>query len=173
MIIPIANDHAGYSMKEKVKALLQEMGHQVVDLGCFNEDNSVDYPDYGMEVALSVSRGETERGVLICGTGIGMSIVANKYPRIRAAVCHNVYTALTSREHNNANILVLGARVLEWEEAKDIVTVWFTTEYTGGRHQARLDKITALEKEMFGPNYAPKPVEHACSCHHGIEDAFK
>ncbi|MGI5892030.1 MAG: ribose 5-phosphate isomerase B [Bacillota bacterium] len=173
MIIPIASDHAGYSMKEKVKALLKEMGHHVVDLGCFNDENSVDYPDYGMEVAMSVSRGETEKGVLICGSGIGMSIVANKYPRIRAALCHNVYTALTSREHNDANILILGARVLEWEEAKDIVKVWFSTEYTGGRHQGRLDKITTIEKNLLGDNYDPKPIECACSCQQSIEDAFK
>ncbi|MGI6361607.1 MAG: ribose 5-phosphate isomerase B [Bacillota bacterium] len=173
MIIPIASDHAGYQLKEKIKKMIKEMGHHVVDLGCFNDEKSVDYPDYGKEVALSVSRGESDRGVLICGTGIGMSIVANKFPKIRAALCHNVYTALTSREHNDANILVLGARVLDWESAKEIVQVWFSTEFAGERHEGRVNKITEVEKERFGDKYEVEQVECCCCSDTGIEKAFE
>lgn len=145
MRIGLASDHAGFELKEEIKAFLVSLGFDPVDYGTFNED-SVDYPDYGALVAEKVSRGELDRGVLICGTGIGMSIVANKFPRVRAALVHDLYSCRCSREHNDANVLVIGGRLLGKEIAKEIVKVWFTTPFAGGRHQRRIDKIEALEK---------------------------
>jgi len=145
--IVIASDHAGVALKNQVIRLVNEkLGYQVKDLGTFSED-SVDYPDYGALVGKAVSTGEAERGILICGTGIGMSIIANKFPGVRAALCHNEVTARLSREHNDANVLVMGERILGTAVALDLVKVWFETPFEGGRHQRRLDKITAIEHE--------------------------
>ncbi len=144
MNVAIGSDHAGLLLKERVKKFLQTLGVEARDFGT-NGETSVDYPDYGIKVAEAVSRGDIEKGILICGTGIGMSIVANKYPGVRAALCHNAFTARVSREHNDANVLVLGGRVLNPEEAIDLVKVWFSTPFEGGRHVHRLEKIRELE----------------------------
>jgi ribose 5-phosphate isomerase B len=148
MQIGLACDHGGFELKEELKAFLRSAGFEPLDLGTFNED-SVDYPDYGMLLAEKVSRQELERGILICGTGIGMSMVANKFPGVRAALVHDVYSSRFSREHNDSNVLVLGGRIIGKDLAKEIVRIWLNTPYDGGRHQRRLDKIAALEKRNF------------------------
>ncbi|MCK4339396.1 MAG: ribose 5-phosphate isomerase B [Candidatus Cloacimonetes bacterium] len=145
--IIIASDHAGFKLK---KFLLKELKNKydVVDFGTFNEE-SVDYPDYGFPVAEKVASGEFERGILICGSGLGMSIVANKVKGIRAALCTSIDIALLSRTHNNANILVLPGRFMKEELAKEIVKVWLTTDFNDGRHQRRNDKIQEFENERL------------------------
>jgi ribose 5-phosphate isomerase B len=148
MQIGLACDHAGFELKEELKAFLKSLGVKAIDMGTFNED-SVDYPDFGVLVAEKVSRGELERGVLICGTGIGMSMVANKFPRIRAAVANDLYSSRCSREHNDANILIVGGRIVGKELAKEIVKVWLETPFAGGKHKRRIEKIEALEREKF------------------------
>jgi ribose 5-phosphate isomerase B len=145
--IAIASDHAGLDLKVKIIKFLQETGQPVSDLGTHNRD-SVDYPDYGIPVAQAVSEGKIERGILICGTGIGMSIVANKFPGVRAALCYDPFTAKVSRLHNDANVLVLGERVLEEKTALEIVRLWLATGFDGGRHERRLAKINEIEKKM-------------------------
>jgi ribose 5-phosphate isomerase B len=148
MQIGLACDHAGFELKEELKAFLKSLGVKAIDMGTFNED-SVDYPDFGVLVAEKVSRGELERGVLICGTGIGMAMVANKFPRIRAAVANDLYSSRCSREHNDANVLIIGGRIVGKELAKEIVKVWLETPFAGGKHKRRIEKIEALEKEKF------------------------
>jgi len=148
MKIAIASDHGGCSLKEKIVELLKEKGLEITDYGVDNPE-SVDYPDYGIKVANAVSKGVADKGILSCGTGIGMSIVANKFPGVRAALCHDLYTARMSRLHNDANILVLGGRVLDMEVALLMVAAWLTTDFEGGRHQQRLDKISEIEKGLF------------------------
>jgi len=149
--IVIACDHAGVVLKDRIVQLIEdEMGYPVKDLGTFSED-SVDYPDYGMLVGSAVSKGEADRGILICGTGIGMSIIANKFHGVRAALCHNEVTARLSREHNDANVLVLGERVTGQAVALEAVRVWFRTDFEGGRHQRRIDKIRGIETETECP----------------------
>ena len=148
MQIGLACDHGGFELKEELKTFLKSLGVEPIDLGTFNED-SVDYPDFGVLVAEKVSRGELEKGILICGTGIGMSIVANKFPRIRAALANELYSSRCSREHNDANILIIGGRIVGKELAKEIVKVWLETPFAGGRHKKRLEKIEALEHEKF------------------------
>ena len=148
MQIGIACDHGGYELKEELKAFFKSIGIEPIDMGSFNEE-SVDYPDFGILVAEKVSRGELERGVLICGTGIGMSIVANKFPGVRAALANDLYSARCSREHNDANILVIGGRLVGRDLAREIVKVWLATPFAGGRHQRRIDKINALEKRRM------------------------
>ena len=145
MEISIGCDHAGFELKERVKQLLEEFAHIVSDLGTFNS-NSADYPDFAGQVAEAVSQGKVDRGILICGTGIGMSIAANKFTGVRAALCHDLETARMSRQHNDANILTLGARVLDEDLALQIVAEWLRTQFDGGRHQQRVDKISGLEK---------------------------
>jgi ribose 5-phosphate isomerase B len=147
MKIAIASDHAGLDLKEKILKLLQELRHDVSDFGVHNRD-SVDYPDYGVPVAEAVSEGKADRGILICGTGIGMSIVANKFPQVRAALCYDSFTAKISRLHNDANILVLGERVLEDKKALEMVNLWLSTGFDGGRHERRLKKIEEIEKRL-------------------------
>jgi len=147
-MIAIGSDHGGYELKEAVKSLLQERGIDVQDMGTDN-GNSVDYPDFGEKVARRVSSGGAEKGVLVCGTGIGMSIVANKFPGVRAALAADIYMAKMAKQHNNANILVLGGRVLDENEARDMVAAWLDSDFEGGRHQGRLDKISSLEKELY------------------------
>jgi ribose 5-phosphate isomerase B len=148
MQIGLACDHAGFELKEELKGFLKSLGVKAIDMGAFNED-SVDYPDFGVLVAEKVSRGELEKGVLICGTGIGMAMVANKFPRIRAAVANDLYSSRCSREHNDANILIIGGRIVGRELAKEILKVWLETPFAGGRHKRRIEKIEALEKEKF------------------------
>jgi ribose 5-phosphate isomerase B len=148
MQVGLACDHGGFELKEELKAFLKTLGIEPVDMGTFNED-SVDYPDFGVRVAKKVSQGELEKGILICGTGIGMSIVANKFPRIRAALANDLYSSRCSREHNDANILIIGGRIVGKELAKEIVKIWLETPFAGGRHKKRLEKIEALEQEKF------------------------
>jgi ribose 5-phosphate isomerase B len=148
MQIGLACDHAGFELKEELKAFLKSLGVRAIDMGTFNED-SVDYPDFGVLVAEKVSRGELEKGILVCGTGIGMAMVANKFPRIRAAVANDLYSSRCSREHNDANILIIGGRIVGRDLAKEIMKVWLETPFAGGRHKKRLEKIEALEKEKF------------------------
>lgn len=148
MQIGLACDHAGFELKEELKAFLKSLGVKAIDMGTFNED-SVDYPDFGILVAEMVSRGELEKGILICGTGIGMSIVANKFSGIRAAVANDLYSSRCSREHNDANILIVGGRIVGKGLAKEIVKVWLETPFAGGKHKRRIEKIEALEKEKF------------------------
>ncbi|WP_456431667.1 ribose 5-phosphate isomerase B [Thermosulfuriphilus sp.] len=148
MRIAIGADHAGFPLKEKIRVLLEELGHQVEDAGCYSCE-SVDYPLFGAQVAEKISQGHCERGVLICGTGIGMSLVANRFPRVRAALCHELYTARMSRLHNDANILVIGGRVVGEALALEMVKIFLETPFEGGRHARRLeliDKLTVQEK---------------------------
>lgn len=140
----IASDHGGFLLKEQLKLQLAELDFEVVDLGCLSED-SVDYPDYAAAVAEKIIAGQAARGILICGTGIGMCIAANKFPGIRAALCHDTFSAKATREHNDSNVLCLGARVIGPGLAWDIVRIWLETEFSGGRHQRRVEKIAQLE----------------------------
>lgn len=144
MKIAIASDHAGFGLKSRILRYLSEKKVEAADLGTHGRD-SVDYPDYAVEVAEAVSKGKVDRGILICGTGIGMSIVANKVQGVRAALCHDEVTAHASRRHNDANILVLGERVLDEEKAVAVLETWLATEFEAGRHQRRLDKIRSIE----------------------------
>lgn len=138
--IYIASDHAGYEAKMQVKSILENMGVLVIDLGTDNAKNSVDYPDFAALVANSIKSND-EFGVLICGSGIGISIAANRFSHIRCALGHNATIARLSREHNDANVLCFGARVVGAEMIKDMVEVFFTTEFSGGRHQKRVEKL--------------------------------
>ncbi|PJB82865.1 MAG: ribose 5-phosphate isomerase B [Acidobacteria bacterium CG_4_9_14_3_um_filter_49_7] len=144
MKIAIGSDHGGFQLKETVKAYLNENGYDVEDLGCFSSE-SVDYPDFALKVAEKVASGEFEKGILMCGTGIGISISANKVKGIRAALCHDHLTASLAARHNNANILCMGGRTTGPETAKDIVDAWLNTPFEGGRHSRRLAKIAEME----------------------------
>jgi len=146
MKVVIASDHAGYELKEQIKAILEEKGCIVIDVGT-ESSASVDYPDFGIRAATLVGRGEVDRGVLVCGTGIGMSVVANKVKGVRAALISDLYTAIQSRKHLNANILVLGGRVIGKDLAAEITRVWIDTPFEGGRHQKRIEKIERYEKD--------------------------
>lgn len=147
MKVAIGCDHGGFDLKKSVIEVMEEMGLQVVDFGT-NSTDSVDYPDFARGVAKAVVTGECERGILICGTGIGMSIAANKIPGVRAALCHDVYSAKLSREHNDSNILVMGARVIGPGLCQEITRTWLSGQFTGGRHARRVEKIKALEREF-------------------------
>ncbi len=148
MRVYIGSDHAGYRLKEDLKVLLRGLGVSIVDVGCYSE-SPVDYPDIALKVAGAVSRGEADRGVLVCGTGIGMSIVANKFRGVRAAVCWSVETARLSRLHNDSNILCLGGRVLSSDLACRILEEWLRTGFEGGRHRRRVEKILSIEKSRL------------------------
>lgn len=141
MKIAIGSDHGGFDLKQMLVAKLAGQGHEVKDLGCESSD-SVDYPDFADQVCEQVNEGKVKYGILVCGTGIGMSMAANRYQGIRAALCHNEYSARMSREHNDANILCLGDRVLGKGLAESIVEAWLTTSFSGGRHQKRIDKFS-------------------------------
>lgn len=145
-MIIIGSDHGGVALKTSLNSYLKRRGFEVTDAGT-NGDASVDYPDFGRKVAETVIAGEAELGILICGTGIGMSIAANKIPGIRAALVTDVFMARMAKEHNNANVLVLGGRILDEQKACDLVGAWLDATFEGGRHQLRLDKITELEKK--------------------------
>jgi ribose 5-phosphate isomerase B len=142
--IAIGCDHAAYALKETIKTYIRQKGIRVDDFGT-NGLESVDYPDFGITVASLVSSGKFERGILICGTGIGMSMVANRFPCVRAALCGDLFSAMMSRRHNNANILVLGARVIGEGLAVEIVRTWLETPFEGGRHQLRIDKFDRMK----------------------------
>lgn len=144
--VAIGADHGGFRLKEALKKLLEELGHEVRDFGPERGDASVDYPDFALPLARAVAAGEWDRGILICGTGIGMSIAANKVPGVRCALAHDVYSARMTREHNDSNVLALGERVIGVGLAEEIVRVWLSTPFSGGRHQRRLDKICSWEK---------------------------
>jgi ribose 5-phosphate isomerase B len=146
-MVVIGSDHGGLELKAAVIEGLRQRGLEVADLGTDNGD-SVDYPDFAEKVAGTVSRGEAQCGILVCGTGIGMSIVANKFPGVRAALVTDDYMARMAKEHNNANILVLGGRVLDAMSACRIVGLWLDASFEGGRHQRRLDKIAQIEDDM-------------------------
>jgi ribose 5-phosphate isomerase B len=147
-MILIGSDHGGLELKAAIKELLQERNLSYEDLGTDNGD-SVDYPDFGEKVARKVSKGEAEKGILVCGTGIGMSIVANKFPHVRAAIVTDSFMARMAKEHNNANILVLGGRVLDNNQGREMVATWLDATFEGGRHQGRLDKIAVIERELY------------------------
>jgi ribose 5-phosphate isomerase B len=138
--IAIASDHAGFDLKERIAAFLLAEGWEVEDMGPNNND-SVDYPDFGIRLAEAVAHNKVPRGIAICGTGIGMSIVVNRFSGVRGTLCSDVYTAKLSRQHNDSNVLILGARVIGIGLAQEIVRTWVETEFEGGRHQRRLDKI--------------------------------
>jgi ribose 5-phosphate isomerase B len=144
-MIALGSDHGGLALKTVIRNLLNERGIPSLDCGT-ESDSSVDYPDFGEKVAQEVSSGRVEKGILFCGTGIGMSIVANKFPHVRAALVTDQFMARMAKEHNNANILVLGGRVLDETRAREMVITWLEAVFEGGRHQARLDKIELLEK---------------------------
>jgi ribose 5-phosphate isomerase B len=147
MTIAIGCDHAGVELKKEIIALLLDLRIECSDYGT-NTSESVDYPDFGEKVSAAVSSGRIEKGILICGTGIGMSIVANKFPGIRASLCNELFTAKMSRLHNDANILVLGGRIVGRDLAKEIVRTWVTTPFEGERHAKRLKKITLIEERL-------------------------
>ena len=142
-MIALASDHAGFSYKEKIKTILDELQLPFADFGT-NSNESTDYPDYGHAAALAVSKGECDRGILICGTGIGMSIVANKHVGVRAAACETIEAAELARKHNDANVLCIGERLTTWDEAQAIVRIFLKTDFEGGRHERRVAKIHSL-----------------------------
>lgn len=148
MKIAIGSDHAGFKLKEVISYLIKKMGYEVIDMGS-GSSCSVDYPDYAEAVAQAVSEGRIERGILICGTGIGMSIVANKFRNVRAALCNELFTAKMSRLHNDANILCIGARVIGEDLVKEIVKIWLNTSFEGGRHAERVKKINLIERKLI------------------------
>ena len=145
MKIAIASDHAGFRLKEHLKKMLEKSGFGVLDYGTHSE-SSADYPEYAGKVAKTVSKGTAERGVLVCWTGTGMCIAANKVKGVRAAVCRDAEDAKLSREHNDANVLCIGSKKTSPEKAEGILKVWLSTEFAGGRHERRVGKISALEK---------------------------
>lgn len=147
MKIAIGSDHAGFGLKEDVLELLKGLNHEIDDCGTYNLE-SVDYPDFGEKVSKMVSVGEVERGILICGTGIGMSMVANKFPNVRAALCNDLFSAKMSRLHNDANVLVLGGRIIGKDLASEIVRTWMSTAFEGDRHMRRLNKIKKIEETL-------------------------
>ena len=146
MKIAVANDHAGVNLKPALLEYLKERGDEVIDFGT-NDTEKVDYPEYSLKVALAVKSGEAEKGILICGTGIGMSIVANKVPGIRCAVVSDTFSAKMSKAHNNANMLSLGERVIGKGLALEIVETWVNTEFEGDRHSKRVDMIKQIEEK--------------------------
>ena len=145
--IAIASDHGGFDLKESIIAHLLNTDCKVDDLGPYSGD-SVDYPDFGIKLAEEVSGGKVERGIVICGTGIGMSIVVNRFPGIRGTLCSDLFTAKLCREHNDSNILVMGGRVIGKGLAAEIVNTWLNTPFEGGRHQRRLDKINQIDASL-------------------------
>ena len=145
MRLALGSDHAGFEMKERIKACLQELGHRVMDLGTHSPD-PVDYPDFAEAVGLAVANGEADRGVVICGSGVGASVAANKIPGIRAGLCHDTYSAHQGVEHDDMNVLVLGSRVIGMELARDLVKAFLGAAFSGEeRHQRRVSKVKAME----------------------------
>lgn len=147
----IGSDHAAFPLKETLKHYVEQKNIAVTDVGPHSAD-AVDYPDYAFLVAGAVSSGKYERGILLCGTGLGMSMAANKFPHVRAALCNDLFSAIMSRRHNNANILVMGGRVIGDVLAKEIVSAWMETPFEGGRHQRRIDKFDDMGCPLNGLN---------------------
>lgn len=145
MKIAVCSDHGGFELKTKLIPFIEEMGHSVEDFGCFS-DKSVDYPDFAFPMAEAVARGEFERGIAVCGTGIGVSICANKVKGIRCALCGDVLSAELTRKHNDSNVLAMGGRIIGVETAKAITKVWLSTPFDGGRHEGRIGKISDYEQ---------------------------
>ena len=152
MKIGLAADHAGKELKEILLGLVAAMGHEAVDYGvAVSNEQSVDYPDYAALLAHDISSGRVDAGVAVCGSGIGMSIAANKFPGVRAAVVWDEYSARMSRAHNDANMACFGSRMLNQHRASDFLKIWLETSFEGGRHKMRLDKVRELEKKNFRP----------------------
>ena len=145
--IAIASDHGGFDLKENIIAFLLKKGLEIDNLGAHSTD-SVDYPDYGIKLAQAITDKKFVRGILICGTGVGMSIVVNRFPGIRGTLCSDVYTAKMCREHNDSNVLIMGGRVIELGLAIEILNIWLNTKFEGGRHQRRLDKINEIDANL-------------------------
>ncbi len=154
MRIAVGCDHRGFEVKRRVVPLVQNLGHDIVDVGACSQE-SCDYPDFAFDVARLVSTGQVDRGILICGTGIGMCIAANKVPGVRAALCHDSITAEMCRRHNNANILCISADLLGDELIDRMVRIWLETEFEGGRHARRVDKITRFEQDHLNGQATP------------------
>jgi len=146
MKIALAADHGGVELKNKIKGLLDSLGYEYRDYGT-DSTESVDYPDFGRAASEAVAHGEFERGILVCGTGVGMDITANKVPGIRAGMCNTTHLATITRSHNNINVLTLGGRIIDFELAAKIVKLFLTTEFEGDRHIKRLDKIKQIEED--------------------------
>jgi ribose 5-phosphate isomerase B len=151
MKIAVASDHRGYSIKGKILALIVELGHEAIDMGT-DSPESVDYPDFGVKVARAISEKSAERGILICGTGMGMCITANKFQGVRACTCHDDLTAEMSRRHNDANVLCLSADLLGDRLVNRMVEIWLKTEFEAGRHARRIEKINRIEGESKAGN---------------------
>jgi len=147
----IGSDHAAFPLKEKLKRFVMDMGHDVKDVGAHSEE-PVDYADIGAEVASAVAKGAYSRGILMCGTGLGMSMIANRFPRVRAALCNDLFAAIMSRRHNDANVLVMGGRVTGDVLAKEMIQVWFDTPFDGGRHKPRIDKLDRIDPRIAQPD---------------------
>ena len=152
-MIALGADHAGWQLKEEIKAWLLDRGADVTDFGTHSPD-PVDYPDYAAQVGEAVASGKAERGILVCGTGIGMAMTANKVPGVRAAFCPDLFTARMSREHNDANVLALGGRLTGRELALEIVEMWLAAAFQGGRHARRLGRLAELERRHVGAGEA-------------------
>ena len=140
MNIVVVSDHAGFTLKEDVKAFLESEGHNVIDCGTYSKE-SCDYPDYANTAVLTILEGKAERGIFICGTGIGISIAANRHKGIRAALCSDIYSVRLSRQHNNANVLAMGANIVALPIAKEMIKEWLKEEFEGGRHERRICKL--------------------------------
>ena len=147
--IVIGCDHAGYNLKENIKSVLADHQIDIDDCGTHNE-SSVDYTEFGARVAQKVSTGEFDRGILICGTGLGMSMIANRFPGVRAALCNDLFSAIMCRRHNDANMLIMGGRVIGADLAREILRAWLETPFDGGRHKERIDNIDARSKAAIG-----------------------
>ncbi len=147
MKLTLGTDHAGFDFKNELATWLKGLGHEILDVGTFDK-SACDYPDYAKKVCDAVVSGQAERGILVCGTGIGMSIAANKIKGVRAALCHDLYTGRMCREHNDANVLVLPARMIALTYAQEITTLFIQTPFGGGRHQPRVEKIMKLEDSL-------------------------
>ena len=154
MRIIVGSDHFGFSLKEDLKAYLMQLGHEVEDVGCTLPDQAVDYPDIASDVAERIARGEFSRGVLICGTGIGMAIAANKVPGVRAACCHDSYSAERARTSNDAQILTMGAQIIAPPLGRTLLDHWLAAEFAGGRSDSKVEKLKALDKRY---RLAPPP----------------
>lgn len=152
MRIAVGGDHNGFVVKNALVALLEEAGHQVLDIGPESLDSADDYPDFADAMASLVTSGKVERGIMICGSGVGASVAANKVPGIRAAVCHDIYSAHQGVEHDDMNILCLGARIVGWEVARELVTAFVSARFSGEpRHRRRLEKVRAMENRAQQP----------------------
>ncbi|MEG6574427.1 ribose 5-phosphate isomerase B [Caldibacillus debilis] len=159
MKIGIGSDHNGFEFKEAIKKYVEENGHEVVDFGCYSKD-AIDYPDVAFQVAEAISQGKVERGILICGTGIGVCIAANKYPGIRAALTHDVYSAERAQLSNNAQIITMGAKIIGIEVGKKVVSAFLNSHWAGGS-QRKVDKIVKKEREFF-KDQRMDTAENAC-----------